>query len=42
MSKVAKKLLNEAYFSLEYHSVVVSLGTYTLTPDMDMAFGGSP
>lgn len=40
--KGSKKLLNEAYFSLEYHSVVVSLGTYTLTPDMDMAFGGSP
>lgn len=42
MSKVAKKLLNEAYFSLEYHSVVVSFGTYTLKPDMDTAFGGSP
>lgn len=37
MTKVAKKMLKEAYFSLECHSVVVSLGTYTLKPDMDMA-----
>lgn len=35
-------MLKEAYFSLECHSVAVSLGTYTLEPDMDMVFGGCP
>lgn len=40
--KGSKKMLKEAYFSLECHSVAVSLGTYTLEPDMDMVFGGCP